>query len=415
MHKKRLISLTRLAIIMMFSMALIPHLTAGGNKDISNPISLSWDRVVRNARNSEVNFYMWGGSSEVNAWIDGIVAKELLKKYQIKLNRVSMNPEVFIDKLLMEKQANHSRGSIDLLWINGENFKNAKEAGLLWGPYVDKLPNFNNFVDQKSVATDFGYPTEGYEAPFGKAWFILEYDTARISIPPANFDELNKWILEHPGRFTYPQPPDFVGSAFLRLALYHLSSGPDKYLEGFDKSRAESGVQSLMAWLKEISPYLWQEGKTYPTNEVEMDSLFLQGEIDFSMNYNVGHASRKIAAGEYPETVRTFVLEGLTLFNHHFTAIPFNSPNKEAALVLSNFLLSPEMQLSKANPENWGDMSVLDIQLLPTDEAAKFLDLDVGPATLSIETLTNNAVPEISPDYVEYIESAWDEFILKQS
>ncbi len=414
MHNKQLLSLTRLTFFVMFSIALIPRIGAGGSTEISNPVSLSWDRVVRNARNSEVNFYMWGGSSEINAWIDGIVAKELQKKYLIKLNRVSMNPEVFIDKLLTEKQASLSRGSIDLLWINGENFKNAKEAELLWGPYVDRLPNFNNFVDQNSVATDFGYPTEGYEAPYGKAWLVFEYDTSRIPIPPADFDELNKWILEHPGRFTYPQPPDFVGSAFLRLALYHLSGGPDKYLGDFDESRAESGVQSLMAWLEEISPYLWQEGKYYPANGVEMDSLFLQGEIDFSMHYNVGNASRRIAAGEYPETVRTFVPEGLALFNHHFTAIPFNSPNKEAAMVLSNFLLSPEMQLSKASPENWGDMSVLDIQLLPSDDAVKFSDLDVGPATLSLETLTNNSVPEISPDYVEYIESAWDEFILKQ-
>ena len=385
-----------------------------GGEDASSPVSRDWDKVLRNASNSEVSFYMWGGSPRINTWIDGIVAKELEKQYRIKLNRIAMDPEDFINQLLADKQANNEKGSIDLLWINGENFKNAKEAELLWGPYVDQLPNFNDFVVQSSVATDFGYPTEGYEAPYGKAWFVFEYDTVRVPIPPANFDELHRWILEHPGRFTYPQPPDFVGSAFLRLALYHLGGGPDKYQGDFNESLAESGVQSLMAWLEEIEPYLWKEGQTYPESEAEMETLFLQGSIDFSMNYNAAHASGQIAVGEYPGTIRTFVPEGLALFNHHFTAIPFNSPNKEAALVLSNFLLSPEMQLSKANPKNWGDMSVLEIQLLPSEDAMKLANMNTGSATLPLDILAQNAVPEISPEYVEYIESAWNKFASRQ-
>jgi hypothetical protein len=91
-----------------------------------------------------------------------------------------------------------------------------------------------------------------------------------------------------------------------------------------------------------------------------LDALFERGEVDFSMNYNVSHASNKIATGQYPDTVRTFVPEDSALFNLHFTAVPFNSPNKAGALVLSNYLLSPEIQLSKNDPANWGDLTVLD-------------------------------------------------------
>jgi putative spermidine/putrescine transport system substrate-binding protein len=101
------------------------------------------------------------------------------------------------------------------------------------------------------------------------------------------------------------------------------------------------------------------------------------------MNYNVSHASNKIATGQYPDTVRTFVPEDSALFNLHFTAVPFNSPNKAGALVLSNYLLSPEIQLSKNDPANWGDLTVLDPGRLDAADAAAFSALDQGVATLS--------------------------------
>lgn len=403
------------SILAVFFIAAAASLFArGSNEESIAPDLMSWEQIVESARGSEVSFYMWGGSAEINSWIDGVVAKGLEAEYGIELKRVPMDAVVFVNKLLAEKQAGRDRGVIDLLWINGENFKNAKEGGLLWGPYTHMLPNFTAYIDPISVAADFGYPTDGYEAPYGKAWFVFEYDSAVIPTPPANFDELTDWILAHPGRFTYPEPPDFFGSAFLRLAFYHVNGGPDRFMGNFDEELASESVRPLISWLKKIEPYLWQGGRSYPRDSAALDALFERGEIDFSMNYNVAHASNKIAAGQYPRTVRTFTPENLALFNHHFTAIPFNAPNKAAALVLSNYLLSPAIQLSKANPANWGDVTVLDPDRLSTEDAALFDNMDTGIATLPLDVLIRNSVPEISPDYVEYIELAWDEFILKQ-
>ena len=50
------------------------------------------------------------------------------------------------------------KGVIDLVWLNGENFKTAKDNDLLFGPFTDKLPNFNKYIDKKSedINTDFG-------------------------------------------------------------------------------------------------------------------------------------------------------------------------------------------------------------------------------------------------------------------
>ncbi len=60
-----------------------------------------------------------------------------------------------------------------------------------------------------------------------------------------------------------------------------------------------------------------------------------------------------ILEGSYPDTVRTFVLQDGSIFNTHFTAIPFNAPNKPGAMVLADFLVSVEAQVSKFMPENW--------------------------------------------------------------
>ena len=173
-------------------------------------------------------------------------------------------------------------------------------------------------------------------------------------------------------------------------------------------------MEPLVAWLEEIEPYLWQKGRSYPRDSAALDALFERGEVDFSMNYNVSHASNKIASGQYPPTVRTFVPADSALYNLHFTAIPFNAPNKAAALVLSNYLLSPEIQLSKNDPANWGDLTVLDPGRLDSADAAAFSSLDLGVATLPLEVLTPEAVPEIPSGYIEFLETAWDTQVLRK-
>ncbi|MCG8453197.1 MAG: ABC transporter substrate-binding protein [Spirochaetales bacterium] len=402
-----------LSIVILLSL-MTGVLGATGTSEILNPHTMSWQEIQEAASGTEVRFAMWGGSAEINAWIDSLVAPALEEETGVILRRIPMDAPVFVNKLLTEKQAGRTEGTIDLLWINGENFKNAKEAGLLWGPYTEKLPHFNQYVDPSTASTDFGYPTEGYEAPYGKAWYIFEYDSAKISAPPADFDALTRWIKDNPGQFTYPQPPDFTGSAFLRLAFYYANGGYEPFLEGFSEEKAQAGVQKLVAWLEEIEPYLWQEGRTYPRDSAAMDALFERGEVAFNMSYNVSHASNKIATGQYPPSVRSFAPAKSALYNLHFTAIPFNAPNKAAALVLSNHLLSPAMQLSKNNPANWGDLTVLDPSKLTPQDAKLFASLDLGPATLSLAVLAKEGVPEIPASYIEYIESAWEEEILRK-
>ena len=65
-----------------------------------------------------------------------------------------------------------------------------------------------------------------------------------------------------------------------------------------------------------------------------------------------------------PKTSKTYLLDKGTLFNNHYLTIPFNAKEKSAAMVVINFLLSPQAQLAKADPDNWGDNTILDMDKL---------------------------------------------------
>lgn len=364
------------------------------------------------ARGTEVRWHMWGGSAQINQWVDTYVAGEMKRLHDVTLVRVPMDAPVFVNKLLTEKAAGKNTGTMDLLWINGENFKNAMQAGVLLGPITDRLPNFAALYDPRKSAHDFGYPVDGFEAPYGRAQFVFEYDAARTPHPPTTLAELADWIRANPGRFTYPQPPDFTGSAFLRQVFYATTGGHEQYMDGFDPDLYARNAPLLFDWLSGLKPHLWQEGRTYPKDAAALDTLFARGEIDMGMSYHPAHAQMKILEKTYPDTVRTFVLAEGAIFNTHFTAIPFNAPNKAGAMVLANFLMSPEAQLSKFRPENWGDLPALEVDRLDAAQREAFAAVDLGAATLDAQTLDAAAVPEIPSEYLEILERDWDKFIL---
>ncbi len=372
----------------------------------------SFEQLVREAKGTEVKWFMWGGSPTINSWVDTYVVAEVKKRYDIKLKRVPADAAIFINKLLTEKQAGREKGTMDLLWINGENFKNAKENELLYGPITEVLPNFS-LVDPASVAYDFGFPVQGYEAPFGRAQFVFEYDTATVPVPPDSFAALKEWVKENPGKFTYPTPPDFTGSAFIRQAFYAFTGGHSQYMEGLDGELYRKNAPKLWEYLNDLKPYLWQQGRTYPRDIGALDTLFERGEVLLNMSYHQANAQSRILQGRYPKSVRTFVMKEGSLYNTHYTAIPFNAANRAGALVVANFLLSPEAQLHKNEPRNWGDFTVLDLNRLDEEMRTRFEELELGEATLPLSSLASAAVPEIPSAYLELLERDWEKLVLR--
>ena len=375
--------------------------------------ALSWDELARLARGTTVSFAMWTGDEARNRFFQGPVAEALLREHGITLGIVPLGDTVeMVNKLLNERQAGATAaGSADILWINGENFRTAKQARVLWGPFAERLPNVR-YYDEEARARDFGTPIEGYEAPWQRSQFVIAYDTARTPEPPRSIPALRDWIRAHPGRFTYLAPPDFTGSVFLRHILFYYGGGARAFQGGFDEALYARASGAAIDYLNEIEPYLWRRGETYPATPKEVDRLFANGEIDFAMSYGPSFASERIARGEYPPTVRTYVFDEGTVGNYSFLAIPFNAPNTAGALVAINYLMSPAHAIEKSRA--LGSVFPIPLDRLSADERAAVEALPRGPATLPDAVLAAHLVPEADAEYLDRLERDWRERVLRR-
>ena len=375
----------------------------------SASVAIDWPQTVAAARGQTVYFNAWGGSERINdyiAWVGERVAADCgITLKQVKL----ADTADAVARVLAEKTAGKSSGgSVDLIWVNGENFAAMKAQGLLFGPFAEALPN-DRFVDSAGKPTtrvDFTVPVEGLEAPWGMAQIVFLYDTARVAEPPRDMAQFLSWATAHPGRFTYPAPPDFTGSTFLKQALYGLAVDRNALQQPATDGSFATMTAPLWQWLDRLHPLLWRGGRTFPQNDQAQRQLLDDGEIDISLSFNPGEASSAIAQGLLPPTVRTYVLDGGTIANTHFVAIPFNATAKEAAMVVANFLLSPEAQLRKQDPSVWGDPTVLAMDKLDPVDRKKFESLPLGPATLSPAAL-GPALLEPHPSWMTRLEAEW--------
>ncbi|MBE7472939.1 MAG: ABC transporter substrate-binding protein [Anaerolineae bacterium] len=377
----------------------------------------NWADIVTEAKGQTVNWYMWGGQENINTWVTGFVAENVKKQYGVTLNMVPIADTVeAVNKVLGEKEAGQdTAGSVDLIWINGENFRTLRQADLLYGPWARYLPN-TGYVnwDDPSVSTDLGLPVSGYESPYGKAQFVMIYDSAKVAQPPATLDGLIEWIKANPGKFTYPAPPDFTGTAFIMHLCYAAAGGHEQFLREFDQTLFDDKFARCWKTLNEIEPFLWRKGQTYPESHARQQDLFANGEVYFDMAYNPAEASSLVEAGKFPQTTRTFIFDSGTIANTHYVAIPYNSPHKAGAMVVANFLLSPEAQHSKADPANWGDFPAIEVSRLPESWQQQFAALPRGVATLPDETLAARRLPELQATWRVAAEKAWEENVLKQ-
>jgi len=373
-----------------------------------------FSKLEKEARGTTVNISMYGGDEAINAYVDDYVKPQLEKKYDITLERTPLSDTAdAVNKLLDEKTAGKEGGTIDLVWINGENFATGANAGLWFGPWAEELPNAK-YVDwnDQSISRDFGYPVEGREAPWGRVQFVMIYDAAKVDDPPKNTEELLAWAGEHPGRFAYPAPPDFTGNAFVEQMLYGVTGETKPFQNPFDQMTFDAASSKTYDYLNELEPDLWREGETYPESSTKLDELYQNGEVWLDMSYNPQLAQRQINKGLFPESTRTYVFENGTLNNTHYVAIPSNAPNKAGAQVVANFLESPEAQIAKQDPGGWGDLTALDIEKLPKDAKEKLAEPQ-GAATLPTAVLQNNRLPEARSKWLLELEDGWQENVLK--
>ena len=369
----------------------------------------SWEKTLAEAKGQTVYFNAWGGSDAINRYIQW-AADEVESRFGVKVEHVKIDDTAnVVARILAEKTAGrNSKGSVDLVWVNGENFRTLKVNGLLQKPWTQDLPAYTN-VDTDGKPTtiiDFGEPVDHLEAPWGMAQLVFMHDTASLPTPPKSMAALAAYAKANEGRISYPKPPNFHGTTFIKQALLELVADPSVLLNEADQASTANVTAPLWAYLDELHPHLWRDGKNFPSDGPAMRQLLDDGELDIALTFNPSEASRAIADGQLAETIRTYIHNSGTIGNTHFVAIPFNSDVAAGSKVFANFLMSPEAQARKADPDVWGDPTVLDVAELNAKDRELFAKIPRGVATLSPEELSPT-LPEPHASWVTVLETEW--------
>ena len=398
---------------MLRSLAVLLLLTTAAQADTADGPALkamSWEQIVGEARGGTVNWFMWGGADTINRYASDHIGGILKRDYDITLNRVPITDAAeIVNLILSEKEAGITdTGTVDLIWINGENFRSMRQGDLAFCGYTGLLPNdaLVNW-DNPAIANDFGVPVDGCEVPWNTVQFAFAHDSAATPQPPRDMVGLLDWIKTNPGRFTYPAPPDFTGSAFVRHVFIHAAGGPEALLGPFDPAKFDAVAAKTWTILNEIEPFLWRDGVTYPTTITQLNDMFANGEVAVTFNYDPAQFGLAVDAGTWPDTVRSFGLTDGTIGNTNYTLIPFNSPNKAAAMVVQNLLLSGEAQLEKAKIEIWGAAPAIEISRTSPEVQAGFAAIEGHPSVVAAEELAKAALPELQADWLTAIEQGW--------
>ncbi|WP_035774935.1 ABC transporter substrate-binding protein [Arthrobacter sp. H5] len=403
-QRLRLLSSALLAALVLSSCA------AAGSNSGSDPGRefADFGEVLEEADGQTVDLWMYGGDEQGNAYVDETLVPAA-EEFGVTLRRVPVaNTPDALNRVLNELQAGREDGSVDLVWVNGANFSTGRQAEAWRCNWTGLLPNMA-YTDPNDplLTTDFGTPVDGCEAAWHNAQFTYFYNSETLPEPPTSLEGILDWAEANPGRFTYPAPPDFTGSVFLREVMLSTAGGADEVPLTYSEEAFDNHAPAALDALSDLAPSLWREGNTYPRDEQALNSLFADGEVDIAMTYGPARLTELVASGALPDSTKVLTLDEGSVGNASFLAIPVNAADAAGAMTVANLALSPEQQSAKADPGVWGQFTVLDMDRLDSDQQSLFTQLPESPVVPSYEELSRNAHAELGADWVTELDDAW--------
>ena len=322
----------------------------------SEPANQQWQQILETARGQQVFFYAWGGSKPVNDYLRW-VSRQVKQKYAITLRHVKVAD--ISEAVSRLKAENGRKSAIDLLWINGENFAFLKQQNLLAGHLWSQIPNAKLLAtDVLPLHNDFGVAMDEFEVPWGVGQFNLIVDSSVVSSENITPEGLLRIARQNPQKLSYPRPPEFHGTTFLKQLLLALNNQDERLFEPITNEAKADLLPKLWAYLDKLHPLLWHQGKAFASSSAEQMNLYQQQQLLMMVSFNPNQMDKEIAANALSaDSVRVHFKDG-AITNSHNLAIPKGAQNPEGAKVVINFLLSQAAQLEKLNG-SWGDPTVI--------------------------------------------------------
>ncbi len=360
---------------------------------------VSWEETLEAARGSRLTMMMWQGDPLINAYMNDYIRPAVKERFDIDLQLVNGQGAIIVSTLMTELEAGKQASEIDMMWINGETFFQLRHINGLYGPFLDQLPNSRYLkLDNPFIGIDFQQPIAGYECPWGNVQLAYIYNAEQVEALPQSLEDLEAWVKANPGKFTIGN--DFTGMTVLKSWLITLAGGDEAIAGEFDPHLYERYSSQLWAYVNRLKPFLWNRGESFPANVAQMHQLFTNGELYFTMSNNDSEVDNKILQGIFPESSRAYVPKMGTIQNTHYLGISKRSANKAAAKLVINFMISPEAQFRKMQPQVWGDATVLDLGRLSEEWQDKFKDIPGRKYAPSRDSIQSRALMEPAPEYM---------------
>jgi putative thiamine transport system substrate-binding protein len=371
---------------------LLFFVTPANSDEIVRPVatveknSAQWQQTLQAAKGQSVYFYAWGGSMAVNEYLRW-ATREIAQQYRIRLIHVKVtDPSEPVSRL---KAENGRTSAIDLMWVNGENFAYLKQQGFLLGNLWSTIPNSAFLaVNSLPITVDFGEPMDGFEVPWGIGQFNLIAEEGIYQPPQVSAKSLLDIAKKNPTAVTYPRPPEFHGTTFLKQLLVDLTDADTRLYELATTHAQDELLPVLWQYLDQLHPHLWQQGRAFPSSAAEQLLLYQQKNLSMAVSFNPNQWVKEKSNQQISDSsVRRYFTDG-AITNSHNLAIPKSAPNPDAAKVVINFMLSEKAQKEKFTGV-WGDPSVI--------------------TSLFDEKATMPAHPELHSSWHVLIEDTWQQ------
>jgi putative spermidine/putrescine transport system substrate-binding protein len=407
---KKLILLYLAIIMISTSCSLGSDLFKSNDPEVKN-----WELIKSSAKNSTVTMALQHSNPMAVEWFKKNYATYLKSEYGMTLivveQTLAKTMEILEDDLRNELEI----GRYDLIVFENGGFKRAAGRGLLYTPFTDKLPNMRTYVDRGNVEFKYkdGIEVNDSLAPYGRNQLYFAYDQDIFYETPATYDALLEYVKEYNNAFVYPDPrTSIVGELFVVGVAARAVDMDQLMTVEPNKEAVYAIIGNGLDFLNELEPYMYLKGAYYPTTAEEMDELFVEGELVFSMNLDFEHVTNKLKDYEYPEGSSSFVIQEGTMGLNEWIGIPYNAPNKSGAMAAVNALLSPEMQGSKYEPRNWGNLPVYDPGYAASEAYDVIRNVKTKSTSLKQDALLGSRIPEVPESVRAIIVELWSEHVL---
>lgn len=403
----------KISLVIVFLMVLI---VAGGCQ-LLEPSSgdPTWDRLLSSVSGTQVDLVLWDQTAETVEWYNTAVKRHLFDKYNVTLNVEVVEKKDFLATIRSAKKNLETIGNVDLVWLNASSFQQLKTEQLLYGPFANQVYNANMYLDPKGLETLYmdGVPIEGYALPFNQTQITYYYNEDMTYEPPETLEALKQYLASAPGTFTYPEPEDPVGRAFIHGVILAFTPAKAFVEQPLDDAALKALVMPGLEYLKALKGDLYMQGTAYPKTALQLSDLYAESQVFMVMSHDYRHAHTLTGDAIYPGGTRPVYFDLPSTGSKDYLSIPYNSDNKSGAMVVMHALLDIELQTQKLASKTYQGLPVYDSQRIDGQVAAQIQKALSRKTIPDINKVLAYRSHDIPSQYHAKIATWWRELVLQ--